>query len=109
MISIGPKAQAVLKPFLDRDPEAILFSPRESEAWRLEKRPVYYYKKERKTKVHPCELRARAAKKEARKRRKPERENVTGATPGPTGGQSTTDLPRQRRPASRYPIGIQIS
>ena len=34
LIPIGPKAQAVLKPFMDRDPEAFLFSPKESEAWR---------------------------------------------------------------------------
>lgn len=73
LIPIGPKAQAVLKPFLDRDPEAFLFSPKESEAWRLEHRPAYFNKK-RKTKVYPCELRARAAKKEARRRRKPKRE-----------------------------------
>jgi len=73
LIPIGPKAQAILQPFLDRDPEAFLFSPRESEAWRLEHRPVYF-KHERKTRVYPCELRVRAAKKEARKRRKPKRQ-----------------------------------
>jgi len=73
LIPIGPKAQAILQPFLDRDPEAFLFSPRESEAWRLEHRPVYF-KHERKTKVYPCELRVRAAKKQARKRRKPKRQ-----------------------------------
>lgn len=73
LIPIGPKAQAVLKPFMDRDREAYLFSPKESEAWRLEHRPAYF-NKQRKTKVYPCELRARAAKKEARKRRKPKRQ-----------------------------------
>ena len=56
---LGPRAQAVLKPFLDRDPEAFLFSPKESEAWRLEHRPAHF-KTERKTKVYPCEPRARA-------------------------------------------------
>jgi integrase len=73
LIPIGPKAQAILQPFLDRDPEAFLFSPKESEAWRQDAR-LANSGKERKTKVYPCELRVRAAKKEARKRRKPKRQ-----------------------------------
>jgi len=73
LIPIGPKAQAILQPFLDRDPEAFLFSPKESEAWRQNER-LANSGKERKTKVYPCELRARAAKKEVRKRRKPKRQ-----------------------------------
>jgi len=73
LIPIGPKAQAVLKPFMGRDPEAFLFSPKESEAWRKETR-LANAGKDRKTKIYPCELRARAAKKEARRRRKPKLE-----------------------------------
>lgn len=33
-IYIGPEGQDVLRPFLDRDPEAFCFRPAESEAWR---------------------------------------------------------------------------
>jgi len=36
-IAIGPKAQAILKPYLDRDPELPCFSPRESEERRRAK------------------------------------------------------------------------
>ena len=72
VIPIGPKAQAVLAPFLDRAPDAFLFSPRESEAWRLANRPPYSGH-ERKTKIYPSELRAREKAKQARRRRKPKR------------------------------------
>lgn len=37
-IALGPQAKAVLQPFLARDPEAYLFSPRESEQSRNEQR-----------------------------------------------------------------------
>jgi len=69
---LGPKAQAIIRPFLDRDKESHLFSPREAEAWRLERRPVHY-KAKRKTPVYPSELRAREKAKQARRRRKPKR------------------------------------
>ena len=72
LIPIGPKAQEVLKPFLNRDPEVFLFSPKESEAWRHEHRPAYSGKK-RKTPIYPSELRAREKKKQARRRRKTKR------------------------------------
>ncbi len=72
LIPLGPKAQAVLTPFLDRDPQTFLFSPKESEAWRLEHRPAYH-KVQRKTKVYPSELRAREKAKQARRRRKSKR------------------------------------
>jgi integrase len=35
-VFLGPKAQAILKPYLERDPQAYCFSPRESEAKRFE-------------------------------------------------------------------------
>ena len=72
LVTIGPKGQAILGPFLDRDDDAFLFSPREAEAWRLANRPVYY-KAKRKTPVYPSELRAREKAKQARRRRKPKR------------------------------------
>jgi len=36
-IVLGPKAMAVLLPFLDRDPQAYCFRPAESVAWRIER------------------------------------------------------------------------
>ena len=41
-IPLGPEAQRILQPFLNRDPQAFLFSPQEAEAWRLEHRPPYH-------------------------------------------------------------------
>ena len=61
-IPIGPKAQTVLLPFLERPADAYLFSPREAEAWRNEQRAAQR-KPDRKTKVFPCELRARERRK----------------------------------------------
>src|SRR5258708_6966328 len=37
VIVIGPKAQEVLKPWLDRDPEAYCFVPAETSAWNYER------------------------------------------------------------------------
>jgi integrase len=72
-IPLGPEAQKILQPFLNRDPRAFLFSPQEAEAWRLEHRPPYHGR-ERKTKIYPCELKRRQKLKEARrKQRKPKR------------------------------------
>lgn len=49
-IPIGPRAQAVLQPFLDRDPEAYCFSPKEGLAeWYARKRAA------RKTPVQPSQ------------------------------------------------------
>jgi site-specific recombinase XerC len=58
---------------MDRAAEAFLFSPKESEAWRQDRRLVETGS-HRKTKVYPSELRAREKAKQARKRRKPKRE-----------------------------------
>ena len=55
-IPLGPRAQKHIKPFLDRDPAAYLFSPVEAELWRLEHRQAHY-KSNRKTPVYPSELR----------------------------------------------------
>jgi integrase len=76
-IPLGPEAQRILGSFLDRDPQAFLFSPVESEQWRLENRPPYH-DRERKTPIYPTELQRRQRLKAARrhhmaKRRKGER------------------------------------
>jgi site-specific recombinase XerC len=72
LIPIGPKAQAILQPFLDRDPNTYIFSPKESDAWRRENRPVYYQAK-RKTPIYPSELRARERLKQERRNQTPKR------------------------------------
>lgn len=72
IVPLGPKAQEVLKPFLDRSETAYLFNPREAEAWRKERRPVHT-KSKRKTPIFPSELRAREKRKKARRLRKPKR------------------------------------
>ena len=72
-IPLGPEAQKILKPFLGREGEAFLFSPRESEAWRLENRPPYHAQ-QRKTPVYPSELKRREALKATRRQsRNPKR------------------------------------
>ncbi|MGO9110645.1 MAG: hypothetical protein ACLP9L_15600 [Thermoguttaceae bacterium] len=72
-IPLGPEAQRILQPFLNREPQAFLFSPQEAEAWRLENRPPYHGR-QRKTPVYPSELRQREKLKAARRqRRKPKR------------------------------------
>lgn len=71
-IPIGPKAQELLRPFMDRDSSAYLFSPKEAEAWRNEQRQLAAGTS-RKTPVYPSELRSKEKAKQARKRRKPVR------------------------------------
>jgi integrase len=72
-IPLGPEAQRILAPFLNRDPQAFLFSPQEAEAWRLEHRPPYHGR-ERKTPIYPCEIKRRQKLKEGRRRhRQPKR------------------------------------
>jgi hypothetical protein len=62
LILFGPTAQAILQPFLDRDPEAFLFSPREAMAeWRTRQR------RERASKVQPSQ----ANRKKARRKKEP--------------------------------------
>ena len=65
-IPLGPEAQRMLQPFLDRDPQAFLFSPQEAEQWRLEHRPPYHGR-ERKTPLYPSELKRREKLKQARR------------------------------------------
>jgi integrase len=62
VILIGPQAQAVLAPYLDRDPQAYCFSPAESEKIRIAAR-----RQLRRTKVQPSQLN----RSKPRARRKP--------------------------------------
>jgi len=108
LIPIGPKAQAILRPFLDRDPEAFLFSPKESEAWRLETgRPTSN------TNARPRFIRAscgpeRHGSRPANDASLNDR-STTGTTRPPIAGPSTTDFPKQKRLTSQSPIGIRIN
>jgi len=72
IVPLGPKAQQMLSEFLDRKAEAFLFSPAEAEAWRRSHR-VDPRNSDRKTKIYPCEVRARAARRVAAQRRTPKR------------------------------------
>lgn len=72
IVPLGPKAQQVLQPFLDRPDDAYLFSPREAEQWRQDNRSVRY-KSDRKTRIFPSELRARERRKQERRNRKRKR------------------------------------
>ena len=68
IIPLGPKAQEILPPFLDRASEAFLFSPKEAEAWRIEQQ-IANAGQCRKTKIFPCELRGRELRKQRRQKR----------------------------------------
>lgn len=67
-VPFGPKSQEVLRPFLTRAPDAFLFSPREAEDWRNGQRAVRR-DPNRKTKIFPCELRARERRRQSAKKR----------------------------------------
>jgi site-specific recombinase XerD len=54
IVGLGPRAQQMLQPFLDRPRSVFLFSPRESLAWQLERRKICF-KKTRKTPIYPSE------------------------------------------------------
>jgi integrase len=58
LVPLGPKAQQILAPLLTADAERYVFSPRDAEAWRNERR-AQQRRPDRKTKIYPCELRAR--------------------------------------------------
>lgn len=71
-IPLGPTVQQLLGSYMHRDPQAFLFSPREAEQWRNDRRPPYHGR-ERKTPIYPCERRRREQIKQARRRRKSKR------------------------------------
>ena len=67
-VPLGPQAQVILRPFLNRASDAYLFSPREAEDWRNAQRAVRR-DPNRKTKIFPCELRARDRRRQKAKTR----------------------------------------
>ena len=70
LIPLGPRAQEIIRPYLNRVVDAYLFSPIEAQQWRNERRRARPSK--RKTPIYPSELRAREKAKQARKNRKPD-------------------------------------
>lgn len=76
LIPLGPKVQKILSQFLGLATDRYLFSPRDAESWRNDRR-IVKYNPDRKTKVYPSELRARERRKAAAKTRiskRPKRE-----------------------------------
>ena len=72
-IPLGPQAQAVITPFLDRSPAAYLFTPEEAERWRQEQRNSPN-SSNRKTPIYPSEMKSRQKRKrdsQSRKRNRP--------------------------------------
>ncbi len=55
-IPLGPQAQELIAPFMNRSDDAFLFSPAEADEYRHECRAI---QRNRTTPVYPCELRAR--------------------------------------------------
>lgn len=64
-VPLGPRAQAILSPFMDRDPARHCFSPAEAEAERNAKL-CGTIADGRKTKVYPSEVKSRQQRKEQR-------------------------------------------
>jgi len=67
LIAIGPRAQDVIRPFLEKNPTEYLFSPRDAAEWHRNNRPL---KNDRKTPIYPSELRRRERVKRTRKCKK---------------------------------------
>jgi integrase len=67
-VYLGPKAQAVIKPFFKADLQAYLFSPGDAEVERNGRR-FGVVSPDRKTKVYPSELRGRQRRRAKRNRR----------------------------------------
>ena len=65
-IALGPKAQKLLVPYLQRAPQAYLFSPVEADAWRRQQRRDH---RQRKTPIFPCETERLERERQARLRR----------------------------------------
>lgn len=82
-IAIGPRAQAVLAPFMDRSRSEYCFSPAEAEAERLA-RLSSEGETARKTPVYPSELRRRALRKAERKERRESEGTRIGKVYSPT-------------------------
>jgi integrase len=71
-IYLGPQALTILKQFIERDPEACCFSPRESAAWHRDQ-----HRQQRQTPLHRAHLAHYDRKRKSKPRRAPgERFNV---------------------------------
>ncbi|HUE16038.1 MAG TPA: tyrosine-type recombinase/integrase [Planctomycetaceae bacterium] len=68
VVPLGPLAQELLRPFLERDPEAFLFSPKDAAEWRIQQQTAKAGRN-RKTRIYPCELRSRELRKQRRRKR----------------------------------------
>ena len=77
-VPLGPKAQKVLQPFMQREASKHLFSPQEAEEFRNNKRAE---NRNRTTPVFPCELRAREKRREASRKHKSKRPKGDRYTP----------------------------
>ena len=66
LIPLGPQAQELIAPFLDRPVSEYMFSPAEAEAWRNEQRRL---KRKRKPQAYPHKSKARVIRGEAIKSR----------------------------------------
>lgn len=83
-VALGPEAQRIIEPYLERSADSYLFSPVEAEAWRRENRPPYQGRA-RKTPLYPSELRRRAKAKQdqhsrKRKSKRPKRNQYDTST-----------------------------
>ena len=99
---LAQRPRKYLRPFLERDKDAYLFSPREAEAWHKEHRPLHY-KAKRKTPIYPSELRAREAAKQrdAGESQSGQRANATPLIL--TEGRLSTDSSEHKRRESTIP------
>ena len=77
-IPLGPQAQELIAPFMNRSDDAFLFSPAEADEYRHECRAI---QRNRTTPVYPCELRAREKRKQQAKSRKSKRPKGSLYTP----------------------------
>jgi integrase len=66
VVFLGPRAQALLKPFLQEDPEVFLFDPRQAEELRAKER-----RRRRKTPLWPSHLRHQTGKRKTNPKRAP--------------------------------------
>jgi integrase len=72
VVPLGPKARSILAPYLERANDSYLFSPREAEAWRNERR-TGVCSPDRTTPVYPSELRRRERNKQGRRQSRSKR------------------------------------
>ena len=64
LVPLGPKAQELVKPFMNRNENSFLFSPAEAEVWRSEQR-----RKDRKSPMTPSQSSRKSKSRPKRKKR----------------------------------------